>query len=41
MNKSTEELGSILEEEFKRCFKKWQKRWEKCAHRQGEYFEGN
>ena len=28
MKKSTEELGSIPEEEFKRCFKKWQKRWE-------------
>ena len=28
MKKSTEELGSIPEEEFKRCFEKWQKRWE-------------
>ena len=41
MKKLTEELGSIPEEEFKRCFGKWQKRWEKCVYRQGEYFEGD
>ena len=41
MKKSTEELESILEAEFKRCFKKWQKRWEKCVYRQEENFEGN
>ena len=35
MKKSTEELGSIPEEEFKRCFEKWQKLWEKCVYRQG------
>ena len=40
MKKSTEELGSIPEEEFKRCFEKWQKCWEKCVYHQGEYFEG-
>ena len=40
MKKSTEELGSIPEE-FKRCFEKWQKRWEKCVYRQAEYFEGD
>ena len=39
--KSTEELRSIPEEEFKTCFQKWQKRWEKCVHTQGEYFEGD
>ena len=31
MKKLTEELGSIPEEEFKRCFEKWQKSWEKCV----------
>ena len=40
MKKSMEELGSIPEK-FKRCFEKWQKRWEKCVYRQGEYFEGD
>ena len=37
--KSTEELGRIPEEKFKRCFEKWQKRWEKCVYRQRKYFE--
>ena len=41
MKKLMEELGSISEEEFKRCFEKWQKRSEKCVYRQGEYFEGD
>ena len=41
MKKSTEELQGIAEVEFKRCFQKWQKRWEKCVHHQGEYFEGD
>ena len=41
MKKSTEELGSIPEKEFKRCFEKRQKCWAKCVHRQGEYFEGD
>ena len=41
MKKTTAELRSIPEEEFKRRFQKWQRRWEKCAHLQGEYFEGN
>ena len=41
MKKSMEKLGSITEEEFKRCFKKWQKCWEKCVYRKGEYFEGD
>ena len=37
--KTTVEIKSILEEGFKKCFQKWQRRWEKCAHFQGEYFE--
>ena len=41
MKKSSEELGSIPEEKFMRYFKKWQKRWEKCVYRLGEYFEGD
>ena len=41
MKKLTEELGSILEEEFKRCFKKWKKCWGKCVYHQGKYFEGD
>ena len=41
IKKSTEEFGSIPEEGFKRCFEKWQRRWEKCVYRQGGYFEGD
>ena len=41
MKKTTAELRSIPEEEFKRCFQKGQRRWEKCVHLQGEYFEGD
>ena len=41
LKKSTEELGSGPEEEFKRCFEKWLKRGEKCVYRQGEYFKGD
>ena len=40
IQKSSEELRSIPEEQFQRTFQKWQKRWEKCVDLQGEYFEG-
>ena len=39
MEKTTAELRSIQEEEFKRCFQKRQRRWEMCVHLQREYFE--
>ena len=32
-------MSIITEEEFKKCFQKWQRRREKCVHLQGEYFE--
>ena len=41
MKKLTEELGSIQEEEFKKCFEKWQKCWKKCVYRHWKYFEGD
>ena len=41
MEKTTAELRSIPEEEFKRCFQKWQRHWKKCVHLQGEYFEAD
>ena len=41
MGKTTAKLRCIPEEEFKRCFQKWQRRWEKCVHLQGKYFEGD
>ena len=39
MEKTTAELRSIQEEEFKSCFQKWQRRWKMCVHLQREYFE--
>ena len=41
MEKTMAELRSIAEEEFKRCFQKWQRCWKKCVHLQGKYFEGD
>ena len=41
MEKTTAELKSILAEELKRYFQKWQTRWEKSVDLQGEYFEGD
>ena len=41
MEKMTVEIRSIPEDEFKSCFQKWQRRWEKCVHLQGKYFEGD
>ena len=39
MEKTTAELRSIPEKEFKRCFQKQQRRTEKRVYLQGEYFE--
>ena len=41
VEKAIAEIRSIPGEEFKRCFEKWQKRWEKCVHLKREYFEGD
>ena len=41
MEKTIAELRSIPEKEFKRCFQKWQRHWEKCVRLQGDYFEGD
>ena len=41
MEKTTVELRSIPEEEFKRSFQEWQRCLEKCVRSQGEYFEGD
>ena len=41
MQKMTAKLKGIPKEEFKKCVLKWQRRWEKCVHLQGEYFKGD
>jgi hypothetical protein len=32
-------LNTFTEHVFQDAFNKWQKRWERCKHRKGEYFE--
>jgi len=39
--KMTEALKDITLQEFQNCFEQWKKRWDKCIHSHGEYFEGN
>ncbi|VVC42343.1 Hypothetical protein CINCED_3A023661 [Cinara cedri] len=39
--KLTEALAGILKNEFKKCFKNWNKRLDKCINSNGEYFKGD
>jgi hypothetical protein len=32
-------LDSISAEDFGQCFQQWERRWDRCIHSQGEYFE--
>jgi hypothetical protein len=34
-------LNTFTEHDFQNAFKKWQKRWERCIHAEGDYFEGD
>jgi len=36
---SQQVLDTIPKNEFQGCFQAWQKRWDRCIHAQGEYFE--
>ena len=38
---TTAQLYMIPQEAFQKCFQKWQDRWKKCVHYQGDYFEGD
>jgi hypothetical protein len=33
-------LNTLTEHDFQDAFKKWQKRWERCIHAEGDYFRG-
>jgi transposase len=37
----TTALKAIPQQEFQKCFQKWQHRWTKCVDAQGEYFRGD
>jgi hypothetical protein len=34
-------LDSIKENDFHGAFEVWKKRWDRCIHSQGDYFEGD
>ena len=37
---STKELFAIPKEAFRKAFRSWHKRWERCVASEGNYFEG-
>jgi hypothetical protein len=41
MRNATAQLITIPKDAFQKCFQQWQKRWKKCVHYQGDYFEGD
>jgi hypothetical protein len=41
MRNAVARLITIPKDEFQKCFQQWWKRWEKCVHYQGDYFEGD
>ncbi|PNF30398.1 hypothetical protein B7P43_G12860, partial [Cryptotermes secundus] len=41
MRNVTARLITIPKDAFQKCFQQWRKRWEKCVHYQGDYFEGD
>jgi hypothetical protein len=34
-------LNTLTEHDFQDAFKKWQKRWERCKHAEGDNFVGD
>jgi hypothetical protein len=34
-------LNTLTDHDFQDAFKNWQKRWERCIHAEGDYFEGD
>jgi hypothetical protein len=41
MRIATSRLITIPKDAFQQSFQQWRKRWEKCVHYQGGYFEGD
>ncbi|PNF27183.1 hypothetical protein B7P43_G07852 [Cryptotermes secundus] len=41
MRNATARLITIPKDTFQKGFQQWRKRWEKCAHYQGDYFVGD
>jgi hypothetical protein len=36
-----EVIDTLTFDNFQGCMKSWEKRWDRCIHAQGEYFEGD
>jgi hypothetical protein len=34
-------LDTLTEKEFQEAFQKWKRRWDRCLHAGGNYFEGD
>jgi hypothetical protein len=34
-------LSMLTQKDFQDSFRSWQKRWDRCVHSQGDYFEGD
>jgi hypothetical protein len=41
MRNAKAQLNTIPKNAFQKCFLQWRDRWDKCAHYQGESFEGD
>ena len=38
---ATRQMRDITKSDYRRCFRLWQERWNKCIQAQGHYFEGD
>jgi hypothetical protein len=34
-------LNTVTEKDFQETFQKWRRRWDRCLHVEGNYFEGD
>jgi len=34
-------LDTLIEKDFQEAFQKWRRRWDRCVHARGNYFEGD
>jgi len=34
-------LDTLIEKDFQEAFHKWRRRWDRCLHAGGNYFEGD
>jgi len=39
--KSPRVLDTLIGKDFQEAFQKWRRRWDRCLHAGGNYFEGN